>query len=55
MPNTNVFRPADAVEMASTMLLAFKNEKDPMVVVSSHETSEIINKLLNSILENLII
>jgi hypothetical protein len=27
----------------------------PMVVVSSHETSEIINKLLKSILENLII
>lgn len=43
MPDVKVFRPADAVEMASTMLLAFENEKDPMVVVSSRQNLPVLD------------
>ena len=38
MPNTNVFRPADAVEMTSAMLLAFNETDCPTVIVSSRQT-----------------
>lgn len=38
MPNTNVFRPADAVEMTSAMLLAFAETDCPTVIVSSRQT-----------------
>lgn len=37
MPNTNVFRPADAVEMTSAMLLAFKEKTCPTVIVSTRQ------------------
>lgn len=38
MPNTNVFRPADAVEMTSAMLLALAETDCPTVIVSSRQT-----------------
>ncbi len=38
MPNTNVFRPADAVEMTSAMLLAFNETDCPTIIVSSRQT-----------------
>lgn len=37
MPNTNVFRPADAVEMTSAVLLAFQETDCPTVIVSSRQ------------------
>lgn len=37
MPNTNVFRPADAVEMTSAMLIAFKEKTNPTVIVSTRQ------------------
>ena len=43
MPDVKVFRPADAKEMASTMLLAFENTKDPMVVVSTRQNMEVLD------------
>ena len=36
-PNTNLFRPADACEMASAMLLAFEKNTYPTVVVSTRQ------------------
>ncbi len=37
MPNCNLFRPADAVEMTSAMLLAFEETKRPTIVVSTRQ------------------
>lgn len=37
MPNTNVFRPADAAEMTSAMLYAFNETDCPTVIVSSRQ------------------
>lgn len=37
MPNTNVFRPADAAEMTSAMLYAFNEKECPTVIVSSRQ------------------
>ncbi len=42
MPNLNVFRPADAVEMASALLLTFSNKKNPTVIVSSRQNLEVL-------------
>lgn len=38
MPNTNVFRPADAVEMTSAMLLGFNETDCPTIIVSTRQT-----------------
>lgn len=43
MPNTNVFRPADAKEMASALLLAVENKKNPTVIVSSRQNLEVLD------------
>lgn len=43
MPNTKVFRPADAVEMASAMLMAIDNKKNPTVIVSSRQNLEVLD------------
>lgn len=43
MPNMNVFRPADAVEMASAMLLTLQNKKDPTVIVSTRQNLEVLD------------
>ena len=43
MPNVKVYRPADATEMASTMLLAFENKKDPVVVVSTRQNLPVLD------------
>lgn len=37
MPNTNVFRPADACEMTAALLHAFAEEKCPTVIVSTRQ------------------
>lgn len=37
MPNTNLFRPADAAEMTSAMLYAFNETDCPTVIVSSRQ------------------
>lgn len=37
MPNTNVFRPADATEMTAAMLESFKDNTYPTVIVSSRQ------------------
>ena len=37
MPNTNVFRPADACEMTSALLHAFAEESCPTVIVSTRQ------------------
>ena len=37
MPNTNLFRPADAKEMTAAMLYAFAETKCPTVIVSSRQ------------------
>ncbi len=43
MPNTHVFRPADAKEMASAMLLAIQTEQDPTIIVSSRQNLEVLD------------
>ena len=43
MPNTKVFRPADAKEMASAMLLAMDNKEDPTIIVSSRQNLEVLD------------
>ncbi len=43
MPNLNLFRPADAVEMASALLLTFQNKKNPTVIVSTRQNMEVLN------------
>ncbi|MDE6583768.1 MAG: transketolase [Anaeroplasmataceae bacterium] len=43
MPNTNVFRPADAKEMASALILAVENKKNPTVIVSSRQNLEVLD------------
>lgn len=42
MPHVNVFRPADAVEMASSILLTLSNRKDPTVIVSTRQNVEVL-------------
>jgi transketolase len=37
MPNTNVFRPADACEMTSALILAFEEKNNPTVIVSTRQ------------------
>lgn len=37
MPNCNLFRPADAVEMTCAMLLAFEETNNPVVIVSTRQ------------------
>ncbi len=37
MPNTNLFRPADATEMTAAMLESFKNNTYPTIIVSSRQ------------------
>lgn len=38
MPNTNLFRPADATEMTSAMLYSFSQNEYPTVIVSTRQT-----------------
>ena len=37
MPNTNVFRPADACEMTSALIIAFEEKNNPTVIVSTRQ------------------
>ncbi|MDE7263045.1 MAG: transketolase [Anaeroplasmataceae bacterium] len=43
MPNTTVFRPADAKEMASAMLLAMEIKDRPTIIVSSRQNLEVLD------------
>lgn len=43
MPNTNVFRPADAKEMASALLLSMETTKNPTIIVSSRQNLEVLD------------
>ena len=43
MPNTNVVRPADAVEMTEAMLMAFEKNTYPTVIVSSRQTLPVLD------------
>ena len=43
MPNIKVYRPADAKEMASAMLLAIENKKNPVVIVSTRQNLEVLD------------
>ena len=43
MPNLHLFRPADAVEMTSAMLLAIENRKNPTIVVSSRQNLPVLS------------
>ena len=42
MPNVKVFRPADAKEMTSSMLISLENKVDPTVIVSSRQNLEVL-------------
>ena len=42
-PNVRVFRPADAVEMTSSLLLSVNNKKNPTVIVSSRQNLPVLN------------
>ncbi len=42
-PNTNLFRPADAKEMTSAMLLSFQNNTYPTVIVSSRQDLPVLD------------
>ncbi len=42
-PNTNVFRPADAKEMASALILSVDNKTNPTVIVSSRQNLEVLD------------
>lgn len=42
MPNTNVFRPADAKEMTSAILLSLEYKKNPTIIVSSRQNLEVL-------------
>ena len=37
IPNTNVFRPADACEMTSALILSFEEKNNPTVIVSTRQ------------------
>lgn len=41
-PNLNLFRPADAVEMTSALLLSIENKVDPTVIVSSRQNLPVL-------------
>ncbi|MCM1130209.1 MAG: transketolase [Anaeroplasma bactoclasticum] len=43
MPNTNVFRPADAKEMASALLLSIETKENPTIIVSSRQNLEVLD------------
>lgn len=43
MPQINVFRPADAVEMASAMLITLQNKINPTIIVSSRQNLEVLD------------
>lgn len=43
MPNTNVFRPADAKEMASALILSIDNKINPTIIVSSRQNLEVLD------------
>ena len=43
MPNTNVFRPADAKEMTSALLLSMEIKENPTVIVSSRQNLEVLD------------
>lgn len=43
MPNTNVFRPADAKEMTSALLLSMEVKENPTVIVSSRQNLEVLD------------
>lgn len=43
MPNTTVFRPADAKEMASAMLLAMEIKNKPTIIVSSRQNLPVLD------------
>lgn len=43
MPNTNVFRPADAKEMASALLLSMETKENPTIIVSSRQNLEVLD------------
>lgn len=43
MPNMQVFRPADAVEMASAMILTLQNKKNPTIIVSTRQNLEVLD------------
>lgn len=43
MPDVNVFRPADAKEMTSALMLAFENTIDPTVIVSSRQNLKVLD------------
>ncbi len=42
-PNTNVFRPADAKEMASALILSVDNKKNPTIIVSSRQNLDVLD------------
>lgn len=42
-PHIKVFRPADAVEMTSAILIALENKKDPTVIVSSRQNLPVLS------------
>ncbi|MDE7161142.1 MAG: transketolase [Anaeroplasmataceae bacterium] len=42
MPNTRVFRPADAKEMTAAMLLAMDAKENPTIIVSSRQNLEVL-------------
>lgn len=43
MPNLHVFRPADAKEMASALLLAIDTKDNPSMIVSSRQNLEVLD------------
>ena len=43
MPNTNVFRPADAKEMTAAMLLTMDVKENPTIIVSSRQNLEVLD------------
>lgn len=43
LPNTNVFRPADAKEMVSAMILTMDVKENPTIIVSSRQNLEVLD------------
>ncbi|MDE5715880.1 MAG: transketolase [Anaeroplasmataceae bacterium] len=43
MPNINVFRPADAKEMASAMILTLENKENPTIIVSTRQNLPVLD------------
>ena len=47
MPNTNLFRPADAKEMTAAMLYSFEQKEFPVVIVSSRQNLPVLENTNN--------